>query len=110
MAFVAKYIHTGDIVNYTPTVDVAAGDVVFIGKVAGVAKLDIKANVLGALSLTGVYAIAKGTDKIAAGTALYWDAANKIASVTVNDTPLGIAIDEAASDATAVNVLLNCGV
>ena len=57
----ARYVQRGDAIDHTPAADVAAGDVVVIGKIVGVAKLDIKAGELGALALTGVYEVAKGT-------------------------------------------------
>ena len=58
----ARYVQRGDAIDYTPTADVAAGDVVVLSnKLVGVAKLDIKAGELGALALTGVYEMAKTT-------------------------------------------------
>ena len=58
----ARYYQRGESIDYTPEADVAAGDVVRLGKLVGVAKLDIKAGELGALALTGVYEIAKASD------------------------------------------------
>ena len=51
----ARYVQRGESIDYTPTADVAAGDVVQQGKLVGVAKLDMKAGELGALALCGVY-------------------------------------------------------
>jgi len=45
----AQFIHDGKSIDYTPTADVAAGDVVVQNDLLGVAKLDIAANALGAL-------------------------------------------------------------
>lgn len=53
----AIYKQRGDSIDYTPAADVAAGDVVILGDLVGVAKLDIKAGELGALALTGVYEV-----------------------------------------------------
>ena len=50
----ARYVQRGDAIDYIPDADVAAGDVVQLGRLVGVAKLDIKAGALGALALTGV--------------------------------------------------------
>jgi len=73
----ATYIHDGNSIDYTPAADVAAGDVVVQGELVGVAKLDIKANTLGALAVAGVFDFPKaiGLGKaIAAGAVVYWDA------------------------------------
>ena len=50
----ARYIQRGESIDYTPAADVAAGDIVKLGKLIGVAKLDIKPGELGALALVGV--------------------------------------------------------
>lgn len=55
----ARYFQRGESIDYTPDTDVAAGDVIRLGKLTGVAKLDIKAGELGAVALTGVYEIGK---------------------------------------------------
>ena len=44
----AEYYQKGDSIDYTPEANVAAGDVVFLGDLVGVANLDIKAGELGA--------------------------------------------------------------
>ena len=70
----ARYVQRGESIDYTPTADVAAGDVVQQGKLVGVAKLDIKANELGALALCGVYEFTVKTgDSIAVGDTVYFD-------------------------------------
>ena len=40
----ARYIQRGDSIDYTSTSDIAAGDIVKVGSLVGVAKLDIKAG------------------------------------------------------------------
>ena len=75
--------HEGESIDYTPSSDVAAGDVVVQGELVGVAKLDIKADTLGALAVEGVFDFPKatgGATAIAAGAVLYWDATNEIAT------------------------------
>lgn len=75
--------HEGESIDYTPTADVAAGDVVVQGELVGVARLDIKANTLGALAAQGVFDFPKatgGATAIAAGAVLYWDATNEVAT------------------------------
>lgn len=103
----AVYIHAGDAIDYTPTADVAAGDVVVIGTLCAVAKLDIPANTLGALATKGVFDIAKGATAITAGAAIYWDATNKVATTTApSNTALGIAVAAATAEDTTVRVIL----
>ena len=76
-----KFVQRGDAVDYTPDADVASGAVVVQGDLVGVAKLDITANALGALAVTGVFDFPKPTGlntAIAAGAKVYWDATNGI--------------------------------
>jgi len=83
----ARYIQRGDSVDFTPTTDVAAGDVIHIGVLTGVAKLDIKAGELGALALTGVYELAVKTGKaFSAGQAAYFDPSD---GTVTPDAPTG---------------------
>ena len=70
----ARYVQRGESIDYTPTTDVAAGDIIQQGKLVGVAKLDIKANELGAIALCGVYELTvKSGDTIAVGDTVYFD-------------------------------------
>ena len=78
----ARYIQTGNAVDYTPAADVKAGDVIVQGELVGVVKLDIQANKLGALHITGNFDFPKAVgagSAIAVGTPVYWDAAEKVA-------------------------------
>lgn len=86
----AIFKQRGDMVNYIPTSDVSAGDVIVQGDLIGIAKLDIKANNLGTLALTGVYAMPKATgsgEAIAVGAKVYWDAVNLL---TTTDDASGV--------------------
>jgi len=78
----AKYVQKGNDIDHIPTADVVGGDVVIVGeKTLGIAKLDIKSGELGALSLVGVFDVAKeagaGT-ALAAGINVFWDATNQV--------------------------------
>jgi len=78
----AQFIHDGDAIDYTPSTDVAAGDVVVEADLVGVAKRDIAADALGALAVTGVFDVAKeagGGVTFAIGDKAYWDDANDVA-------------------------------
>ena len=71
----ARYVQRGDSIDYIPESDVAAGDIVKVGSLVGVAKLDIKAGELGALAVVGVYEIAKAEGiAFAAGMEVGWNA------------------------------------
>jgi len=72
----ARFVQTGNAVDYTPAADVSAGDVVVQNDLVGVAKLDIKADVLGALAVTGVFDFPKETGQgtaIPIGSKVYWN-------------------------------------
>jgi predicted RecA/RadA family phage recombinase len=76
----AVFSHDGNAVDYTPTADVAAGDVVVQGDLIGVARTAIAANTPGSLAVDGVFDFPKATGTstgIPAGTNVYWDAADK---------------------------------
>jgi predicted RecA/RadA family phage recombinase len=104
----AQFIHHGESVDYKPSSDVAAGDIVVLNTLIGVAKRDIKANTLGALHLVGVFDVDKVlADTFAIGEAVYWDeATSKATSSAVDTIVLGKAVADAAMNATTVRVRL----
>ena len=108
---IARYVHRGEIIDFTPAADVAAGNVVVIGSIVGITKLDIKAGTLGALALVGIYDIVKATGDgtaIARGAKVYWDAAaQKATTVSAGNSYLGEAI--VAASATDVTVRIRLG-
>lgn len=104
----AVYVQRGESIDYTPTANIAAGDIVIIGGIVGVAKLDIPANELGAIAVTGVYDMVKATGAITAGATVYWDASAKNVTTTESEnTAIGKAVAAAESTDTIVRVLLN---
>ncbi len=111
MAALVKFLHHGNAVDYKPGADVAAGDVVVLNDLVGIARLDIKANVLGALAVTGVFEFPKATGAgtaITAGTKLYWDAVAKVATATVGANKfIGKATADAADAATTVRARMS---
>lgn len=105
-----KYFQDGRYIDYTPSVDVAAGTFVRIGNITGFANLDIKANTLGALCTEGVIAVEKASGSaISAGAKVYWGGDDK-AVTTAGATYIGVAVKAAASADTVVYVKLNIGV
>jgi predicted RecA/RadA family phage recombinase len=107
----AKYIQRGHEIDFIPEADVAAGDVVIIGDLAGIAKLDIKAGTLGALALVGVFDIPKATGEgtaIAVGAIVFWDAENKQVTTTAGDNKyLGKTIIASGDDDANARVIIN---
>lgn len=79
----AIYKQTGDSVDYTPEVDIAAGTVVVQGELVGITRLDIQAGKLGALAVSGVFDTTKASGTgtaIPAGAKVYWDDTLKVAT------------------------------
>jgi len=104
----ARFIHEGKAIDYTPTADMVAGTVVVLGDRVGVSIVDIPANVLGALQVTGVFDFEKDNTVIPLYGRVYWDATAKKATVTATgNTLLGIALDAAVATDTIVRVRLN---
>ena len=71
----AVFVSEGNAIDYTPTADVAAGDVVVQGELVGIAKTPIAANTPGALTVTGVFDLPKATGAgtaIPVGSEAYW--------------------------------------
>ena len=105
----ARFIQRGDAIDYTPLADVAAGDIVILsGKLAGVAKLDIKAGELGALAVVGVYEIVTGGIAVNPGDLVCVDpATGKVcAESAAGAIKLGHAITKAATTDATVCVRL----
>lgn len=107
----ARYIYSGDTLDYTPGADVAAGDVVVFGAgFVGVSPIDIPKGRVGAVSTRGVYSFAKGNEAVAAGDPMYWDASGKKAVKTAGQLVfLGVAVADAADAAGTVSVAINFG-
>ncbi len=104
----AQFVHDGDVIDYTPTVDVAAGSVVVIEDLVGVTKRDIKANTLGGLATVGVFDFAKASaEVIANGAKLYWNEEDQQATAVAGTNKLlGKAVAAAGASATVVRGLL----
>jgi predicted RecA/RadA family phage recombinase len=104
----ARYVQKGDSIDYRPTTAVAAGSVIVIADLVGVARLDIDAHTLGSLAVVGVFDIVKTGGQIPAGSTVYWDAgAQKATLVSGSNHYLGKAIADSADGDETVRVLLN---
>ena len=99
---------TGDLINYTPGADAAAGAIVVQGELIGQVVADTPANTLGALRIEGVITAPKlSTDVVTVGAVLYWDAGNSRCTITASThKKIGKAVSAAGSGATSVDVKL----
>ena len=102
----AQFIHDGRSIDHTPASAVTAGDVVVQDNLIGIAKLDIAADALGALAVTGVFDVPKAAGDMAVGAALYWDAADGQVNTDPTNPFFGFAIAAAADADTTVRALL----
>jgi predicted RecA/RadA family phage recombinase len=103
----AQFLHDGNTIDFTPTTAIAAGDIVTRGGLVGIAKLDIDAGSQGALSLSGVYKIAKGTEKFVTGESVFWNATTSQATHTLTDNQyLGKAVAYTGETDETVSVRL----
>ena len=105
---IARYVHEGKSLDYRPSEAVAAGEVIVLESLVGIARLDIASDTLGSLAVTGVFEVAKASGDIAVGVPLYWNAKNKNVTVTAaGNTYIGKAVTSAASADAVVHLLLN---
>lgn len=114
----AIFVGDGRAIDYTPSANVAAGDVVVLVDLVGVARTPIAANTPGSLAVWGIFDFAKATGAgsgIAQGTKVYWDAADHVATASANNgaTPpvpyayLGKVVKAAADADATVRVRLS---
>lgn len=111
MAILVRWTNEGDMIDYTPSVAVAAGEVIVQADLVGYAKRDIAANVKGALCVSGCAdwpkAAGSGT-AIPAGTKLYWDSGNEVPTATAGSFKyIGKSTAAATDDDTTVNIRMS---
>jgi predicted RecA/RadA family phage recombinase len=103
----ADYVQKGDVLDYTPGSAVAAGEVVVIGTLVGVAPRPIAANAFGSLAVEGVFALPCATGATGAqGSAINWYATSGVAHASTGIAAGNLAKARAALD-TTVHVILN---
>jgi len=103
----ATLMSSGCRVPYTPTSNVAAGDVVVIGTMVCVAPSPIAAGTQGTVigPVMVKVKMPKANVAITQGAACYWDvAAGAVTTTATNNTYIGPAIEAAAQGATTVVV------
>lgn len=104
-------VQNGDLIDYTAGADIAAGDVVVIGSLVGVAPRPIANGETGAVAIEGVYSLPKpsagsGSETISAGAAVYYYATSGIANTTTG-VAAGYAVAQAVTGSATVNVKLD---
>lgn len=103
----ASYVQKGDVLDYTPAAAVAAGDVVVIGSLVGVAPVAIAANAMGSLAIDGVFSMPCATGATGAqGSAINWYATSGVAHASTGVAAGKLAKARGADD-TSVHVILN---
>lgn len=103
----ASYVADGDVLDYTPGSAVAAGDVVVIGSLVGVAPRPIAANALGSLAICGVFSMPCASGATGAqGSAINWYATSGVAHASTGVAAGKLAKARGADD-TTVHVILN---
>jgi predicted RecA/RadA family phage recombinase len=105
----AIFVAEGATIDFTPETDVAAGSVVVVGKIVGIAKFGIRAGSRGSITVRGVFDVVKDpTTNIPAGTTLFWSQISwhvvKTASV---HSMIGKAIESASPGTLTVRLRLN---
>ena len=103
----ASYVSQGDILDHTPSSAVAAGDVVVIGAIIGVAPRPIAANTLGTLAVEGVFEMPVATGATGAqGSAINWYAVSGVAHASTGVAAGKLAKPRLVGD-TSVHVNVN---
>ena len=114
----AKIRQCGNSFDYTPSGAVAAGGVVVVGSLVGVAERAISAGALGALTIEGLFTVAMAAVQITAGQPAYWDAdgspvggvalSGAFTNVATGNTFAGFFVaDQIATDTEAVVSLMS---
>ena len=105
----AVFVQRGESVDFTPSRDVAAGEVLVFGGLPGVVKTAVRAGALGALALTGVYDVEKDGIAVAAGDRLCWNETKKLATPEADGVFLGLAAANSPASSPRARIILNFG-
>ena len=106
----AVFVQRGESVDFTPSRDVEAGEVLVFGGLPGVVKTPVRAGALGALALTGVYDVEKDGSEVRAGDRLFWDGARGPATAaSAGGVSLGLAAANSPASSPRARAILNFG-
>lgn len=105
----AVFIQEGKSIDHVASGAVAAGDVVVLDNMIGIAKSPIDDTDTGALSVEGVFSLPKAAVAVTVGQKVYWDSSATQCVVTPasDDYFLGLAVEAAASGDARVKVKIN---
>ncbi len=101
------FVSDGEQIDYTPSGDVAAGDVIVQGTLIGVAERDIPDGTLGALTVLGIRTFPKhvsSSSALSAGAKVYWDIADNEVNTDTGNPYLGKVVIAAGATDTTVQV------
>lgn len=106
----ASFVQLGQAIDFVPSRDVAAGEILVCNGLAGAVKIPVKAGELGALHLTGIYDVEKTAVPFGAGDRVYLDqAAGKATDAATGNIYLGVSACIAPASAPVARVILNFG-
>lgn len=104
----SQFVQEGNVLDYTPGADVAAGDIVDLGGMIGIAPYDIAANETGSVTIEGVVEAPRvAATPFIQGAFCYWDGTEVTAVAT--DSPMGVAAYASASGDATIKVKLTPG-
>jgi predicted RecA/RadA family phage recombinase len=103
------FVAEGATIDFVPEADVAAGTIVVVGKIVGIAKFGIRAGSRGSITVRGVFDVVKDpTTNIPAGSILYWSQISWHVVKTAYAHPvIGKAIESAPPGTLTVRLRLN---
>ena len=104
-----NYIQPGNTLTLTAPAEIVSGGVVIVGSIIGVANGDAANGAPVDVDTVGVFRLPKTSAlAIAAGDAVYWDAANGVVNKTASgNTKLGVATESVPNPSPDVAVRLN---
>ena len=112
-----SYLQEGGVIQYTAGADINSGDVLVIGKLIGVALVDIANGATGSVAIEGVYTLPKVSGAvIAQGENIIWDVSagafdDNAATPAVGDvSACCVAMQAAGNGVTSLAVKLNVGI
>ncbi len=102
----AKFIQKGDSIDFIPSRDMDAGEIIQHGNLVGITKTPVKAGELGALAVSGIFAVAKNNGTVfPLGADVFWNADSN--SADRKGLFIGTAVKAAGTEKDSVEVLLN---
>jgi len=106
----ATFVQRGEAVDFVPTRNVEAGEILRFGSLLGIVKIPVKNGELGALHLSGIYDVVKAAEAISAGSRVFWsETANAATLDSLGNAFLGVAACHSQAGGAKVRIILNFG-